>query len=542
MFAVESHFGKGGNMGTRRLSKVVTTVGVLALIFASCGGSSSSSSDSGASKVTSASGDTNPVDDVADNDLNGTMTVALDAEPGSLDPAGDSLSLANGSVYDGIFETLMQGDYVKAPTPWLAKTVTESADRLYWTLVLQEGVVFHDGTPFDAAAVKFNLERQRVSPYNGSGLTNITAVDIVDPMSVKITLAVAWTAFPNVLTGINGVMVSPASAADPEKVKRNPVGTGPYKFVEWIPSDRISLARNDAYWGENKAQLATLTYKFITDETARLTALIAGDLDAMTTIVDASVQEADSKGFQTSVPPVSGYGLIHLNNKKPGLDDDRVRRALEMSIDREALADAFDYFGYDTESGTPISMTSRWYSAPATPNKFDPEGAKALLADYGKPVKFTIELLQGSQSTVDALAAIVEYWKQVGIEAKVKMVPDLATYVVSVITGAYEAVAWLAGEGSDPDGSLFAILHTGGPSNYSLYSNPEMDAALDEGRSAPDEATRMAAYAKAQDLFRSQVPFLVLTHGQMRILATKNVTGLTQAAFFPSRTAGIKAK
>ena len=165
-----------------------------------------------------------------------------------------------------------------------------------------------------------------------------------------------------------------------------------------------------------------------------------------------------------------------------------------------------------------------------------------MLADYGKPVKFTIELLQGSQSTVDALAAIVDYWKQVGIEATVKMIPDLTTYVVSVITGAYDAVAWLAGEGSDPDSSLYAMLHTGGPSNYSVFSHPDMDAALDEGRSAPDEATRMAAYAKAQDLFHSQMPFIVLTHGQQRILATKDVTGLSGSAFFPSRTAGKKAK
>ena len=522
-------------MSARRFSRVASGVAVLALFVTACGGSSSSTDTSGSSDSTVAGAP-------ADNDLAATMTVGLDAEPSSLDPAGDSLSLANGSVYDGIFEALMVGDYTEAPTPWLAKTVTESADRLSWTLVMQDGVTFHDGTPFDAAAVKFNLERQRVSAYNGAGLKNITAVDVVDPMTVKITLAVAWTAFPNVLSGINGVMVSPASAADPEKVKRNPVGTGPFTFTEWIPADHILLTRNDTYWGENKAQLASLTYKFVTDETARLTALIAGDLDAMTTIVSASVKEADSKGFQISIPPVSGYGNIHLNNKKPGLDDARVRRALEMSIDRDALKDAFDYFGYDTESGTPISMTSRWYSAPATANKFDPEGAKALLADYGKPVKFTIELLQGSQSTVDALAAIVDYWKQVGIEATVKMVPDLTTYVVSVITGAYDAVAWLAGEGSDPDSSLYAMLHTGGPSNYSVFSNPDMDAALDEGRSAPDEATRMAAYAKAQDLFHSQMPYIVLTHGQVRILATKDVTGLTQAAFFPSRTAGKKAK
>ncbi|MSO59909.1 MAG: ABC transporter substrate-binding protein [Ilumatobacteraceae bacterium] len=530
-------------MSTSRYVKVASGVAVLTLFVASCGGGSSST-DSSATADTSVSDSTTPDDagGSVDNDPNATMTVGLDTEPSSLDPAGDSLSLANGSVYDGVFEALMAGDYVKAPTPWLAKTVTESADRLSWTLVVQDGVTFHDGTPFDAAAVKFNLERQRVSPYNGSGLKNITAVDVVDSMTIKITLAVAWTAFPTVLSGINGVMVSPTSAADPEKVKRNPVGTGPFTFTEWVPSDHILLTRNDAYWGENKAQIASITYKFVTDETARLTALIAGDLDAMTTIISASVKEADSKGFQISIPPVSGYGLIHLNNKKPGLDDARVRRALEMSIDRDALAEAFDYFGYDIESGTPISMTSRWYAAPATANKFDPEGAKALLAEYGKPVKFTVELLQGSQSTVDALAAIVEYWKQVGVVATVKMVPDLTTYVVDTITGKYDAVGWLAGEFSDPDGSMFAIMHTGGPSNYSVFSNPDMDATLDEGRSAPDEATRMAAYAKAQDLFRSQMPFIVLTHGQVRILATQDVTGLTQAAFFPSRTAGKKAK
>ncbi|HEY5874220.1 MAG TPA: ABC transporter substrate-binding protein, partial [Ilumatobacteraceae bacterium] len=129
----------------------------------------------------------------------GFVTVGLDSEPPTLDPAANSLSLANGSVYAAIYETLFsitpEND---TPQPLLAESVTESADRMSWTLTLKAGITFHDGTPFDAAAVKFNLERQKASPYNASYLIPLTAIEVVDPLTATLTLSEPWTALPSV--------------------------------------------------------------------------------------------------------------------------------------------------------------------------------------------------------------------------------------------------------------------------------------------------------------------------------------------------------
>lgn len=495
-----------------------------ALIAASCGGS------------TESSGGGEPV---GEPDPAATLTVALDAEPPSLDPAGNSLSLANGSIYEGVYDTLTRSaDFGADPEPLLLESLTESADRLSWTLVVRDGVTFHDGAVLDAAAVKANLDRQRASAYNAPGLTNITDVAVVDETTLTVSLGVPWTAFPHVLAGVAGLMASPASWADAAAAARNPVGTGPYVFKEWIPNDKVVLERNENYWGE-PAPLASITFKFVQDETARLSAMIAGDLDAMTTIFEPSVVEAQAAGIRAVEPPTTGYALVHLNNQVAPLDDVRVRQALNMAVDRDALAAAFGYTSYDVTGFGPLPSSSAWFVETGDPDSHDPAGAEALVAEYGKPVSFTVRLLRGSQDSADALAAIVDMWNAVGMDVTLEIVPDLASHITAVVTGNYEAGVWLAGLGVDPDISFFATLHSGGPSNYSKYASDAMDALLEDGRSSNDLAARKETYAEAMRLYREEMPYLVVSHGQIRFLVGDNVLGVVDNAFFPTRTAAI---
>lgn len=521
--------GAKGVVMKRHMVKCAGLVALVSMTVAACGGGGGGSS----SQV---SDTTEPANITFDP--NGTLTVALDAEPPSLDPAGNSLSLANGSIYNGVYDTLMEPVFGKDPVPGLAETVTESTDRLSWTLKIRSGVTFHDGTPLDAAAVVTNIERFRASPYVGTGLTNIVEVDSPDAMTVVVKLQMPWAAFPVVLAGMT--IASPNSVLDAAEAARNPVGTGPYVFKEWVPNDRVTLVRNEQYWN-GTPRLASITFKFIIDETARLTAFQAGDVDAMTTIVQATVDEATNDGFRAVVPPITGYGLVHLNNKVEPLNDKRVRKAMELAVDHSALAEAFGYSDYDVEGYGILPPSNEWFSAPPEKPKFDLEGAKALLAEYGKPVKFTIKLLKGSQDIADSFDVMAEMWKEAGMDVTIESVPDLTSLITSVLTGDYEAAAWLAGISVDADLTFYPLLHTKGASNYSKYSSSAMDAAIEEGRSGATKEARMASYAKVQEIFRDEMPFFVTSHGQIRFLVTQQVAGMQASGFFPTDTAGVKA-
>ena len=466
----------------------------------------------------------------------GTITVGLDSEPETLDPAANSLSLANGSIYAAVYEPLIAAEPGKDLQFRLAESLVESDDRLSWTLTTRDGVSFHDGTPFDATAVKFNLDRQKVSLYNSSALLPVATINVVDDRTVSLVLDQPWTALPDALAGVVGVMVSPTAAANGDTFKRNPVGTGPYQMVEWVAGDKVTLKRFDRYWGD-PAPLDEFVFKFIQVEAARVAAFEAGEIDAYTSIIEATVAEAKDAGAQIVSPPPTGYGFSYVNLTKAPLDDVRVRQALGLAVDRDALAEAYQGQGYADASFSPFYKESEWWVAPQTTPTFDPEAAKALLADYGKPVEITFKLLAGTQEFEDAVRATIGYWDEVGIKAELILVPDLGTYIGDVITGNFDILGFLGTSSGDPDFITYNLFHTGGSGNYGQYSNATVDAALDTGRQSGDDAERKAAYATVQQELRADAPVLISSHGQIYIIAKPEVNGLALSYFFPSRTA-----
>ena len=465
----------------------------------------------------------------------GDIRVGLDGEPPTLDPAGNSLSLANGSVYSAVFETLMTVPVGGTVQPMLLESMTEAPDRLSWTLVVRAGVTFQDGMPFDAAAVKFNLDRQQASPYNGPSINLITNTDVVDPKTVKVTLKQPWTGFPAALSTVVGVMASPASLSDSTKAARNPVGTGPFQFVEWVSGDHVTVKKYDKYWGAQGALVDSIIFKIVPDETARYTALKAGDLDAVATTTVTTSKQAAVDGYPVISAPPSGYGLLLLNTTKAPLDDVRVRQALNIGWDRDAIAKAFN--GDDTAHAGfgPYPPTNKWYVAPTTVPSYDAAKAKALIKAYGKSVTIKLLITSGNQTTIDSLNSMAQNWNDEGMKVTVEQVPDLTTYVTTVISGNYQMAGWINGLSVDPDGSYFNQFHTGGSGNYEHYSNPALDALLDQGRTSTDEAQRMDLYGQAQQILRNDVPVIVTSHGKIDIIVGKRVT-MDPDYFFPSRT------
>jgi peptide/nickel transport system substrate-binding protein len=537
------------------------TVALLALAGLAAAGCSSSSSSQGvvstsAAPTTAAPTVTTAPGTTAQGEVTTTATTApkpagpvnlvvgVDTDPPTLDPAGNVASFTAGSVLLAIDDLLMlpteQGG---EPKPLLLESLTEAPDRLSWRLKLRPDLKFQDGTPLDAAAVKFNLDRQKTSLYNGPSLGPVTSVDVVDPLTVDMKLSTPWVAVPAALSGVVGIMVSPAAVvAKGDQFGRDPVGIGPFKLKEWVPNDHITVVKDPNYWGPQKPQVDQIEFRFISEENARLAAMKAGDIDAMTGILRDNVDELskDSR-FQIDNPPTQGYGLSLVNATKPGLDDPRVRKALTMAVDYDALAKAFNGDGYAVlGAGSPFPRDNKWFLPPDTEPKFDPEGAKALLAEYGKPVSFTYKSLPTPQTVVDSVKATIDYWQKVGVDAKLEIVPDAVQYVTDVVLGNYDVAAWASPTGDEPDAVLYEYFHTGGARNYQKSSDPALDKALEAGRVSNDPAVRKQSYDDAQRLIRADTPVLMSSFGSIYVAGRSDLTGMKSIGFFPSRTVGVQ--
>ena len=320
------------------------------------------------------------------------VIIGMQLEPPVLDPTASPAAAISEILYGNVFEGLVQFAADGSVLPKLAASWDVSGDGLSYTFHLEQGVRFHDGSVFDAAAVKFSLDRARapgsVNPQR-SRLAKIRAIDIVDPLTVRVLLnqrsggllqSLAWGAF---------VMVSPASAAA-NAVR--PVGTGPFQFSGWRRGDSISLARNPHYWGQ-PAALGEADFKFVADPTAAYAALMAGDVDAFSNYPapESFPQFAADPRFAVFAGTTEMETVLALNHRVPPLDDLMVRRAISYALDRHAIIDGA-MFGYGTPIGSHFPPRNPAYVDLTGVYPHDVAKAKALLAAAGYPHGFSLTL------------------------------------------------------------------------------------------------------------------------------------------------------
>ncbi|UWQ62372.1 ABC transporter substrate-binding protein [Leisingera caerulea] len=312
-----------------------------------------------------------------------SVTIALQLEPPHLDPTSAAAQAIDSVVYSNIFEGLTRFMGDGSVVPGLAESWEISEDGTVYTFRLREGVTFHDGSAMDAEDVKFSLDRARAEDSTNAQkalFEGITAVEPVDPQTVQITLEAPNGSLLFNLAWGDAVIVAPESVDD---IKTNPVGTGAFTFQEWVQGDRITLARNPDYWGDQPA-LASATFKFISDPTAAFAAMMAEDIDAFDNFPapeNLPQFEADPR-FQVLVGSTEGETILSTNNKQPPFDDIRVRQALAHAIDRQAIIDGA-MFGYGTPIGTHFAPHHPAYKDLTGMSAYDPEQAKALLAEAG---------------------------------------------------------------------------------------------------------------------------------------------------------------
>jgi peptide/nickel transport system substrate-binding protein len=347
-----------------------------------------------------------------------SLVLGMVLEPPVLDPTAGAAAAIREVVYQNIFEGLTKIDGAGTVQPALAKSWTIAPDGMTYTFALHTEAKFHDGAPFDCSVVKFTYERA-VAPESTNAQKGkfepIASVACPDPATAVITLKRVTGLFLFNIGLSDAVMISPASAAGN---KTNPVGTGPYKFKNWVKGDRVELVRNDAYWGAKPA-IATVAFRFIADPSAAAAAMLAGDIDAFPLFPAPETldQFRKDKKFVVNIGTTAGKTIMSLNNTRKPFDDVRVRRALAYAIDRKTLVDALGNYG------TPIGS----HFVPSDPGfvdltgayPYDPAKAKALLAEAGIKPGFTMTLRLPpppyARRGGEVIAAMLE---QVGIIAK----------------------------------------------------------------------------------------------------------------------------
>jgi peptide/nickel transport system substrate-binding protein len=477
-----------------------------------------------------------------------TLRIGLAEDPDVLDPTL-ARSFVGRVVFAALCDKLFDIDEKLAIQPQLATAYAWSADNKALTLKLRPGVTFHDGEPFDAAAVKFNIERHKtLAGSNRRGeLAPVNSVDVVDPATVRLNLSAPFSPLLAQLADRAGMMVSPKAAlAAGDKFGARPVCSGPFKFVERVAQDRMVFERFPAYWNKDAVHFDKLIYTPIPDATVRLANLRSGQIDFAERVASSDMEklQADKK-LKTSRITEIGYQGITINigksemaQKNPLGRDARVREAFELSLDRQGLAQVV----MDNEA----TVGNQWV-APGNPYyakglpipKRDITRAKALLKEAGVPnPSFT--LVAPTTSDAQRLALVVQAMtREAGFDVKIQAA-EFATSLNMADKGEFEAYVLAWSGRADPDGNLFSFHGCKQPLNYAGYCDAETDKLLAQSRTLREPAERRKVFEQIAARVMKERPIIYLYHRNWLWAYNAKLSGVRNVPDGLLRISGLK--
>lgn len=459
----------------------------------------------------------------------GTDAVVLDS-PTAVD--APSFAILDHMV-EGLFELTPEGKI----QPKLVASHTVSADGLTRTLRLRPGVRFHDGTPFDAEAAKFNLDRM-LDPATRAPfrflIDRITSVTVVDSLTIRLGTSVPFAPLLAHLSHSAVGMQSPTAVrrlgAD---FARQPVGTGPFKFKEWIRGDRVAITRNDDYWGE-KALLDEVQFRVIPDDGARVAALEAGSVHVAVRVPPREIDRLRGhRDLGVLVSESLRTIFVGFNVSRPPFNDRRLRQALNYAVNKRAIVSSV------------LNGTARVSDAPIPPNvqgyaktmayEWDLDRAEALLREAGfsraRPLRAVFHHPSGRYIRDAEIAAGIQgLARRVGIELELRTM-EWGAYLsfTSRPQSENETQMYLIGWGvptGDADYGLYALFHSSqwapASNNRGFYKNERVDALLDQGRSTVDQGERNKIYAQAMSTIMDDAPWLFL-HSESQVTGIRHV-------------------
>lgn len=465
----------------------------------------------------------------------GELQVGMQTDPVGLDPHITNAT-ATRNMLENVYDTLVMFDASLQIVPGLAESWSTSDDGLTWTFTLREGVSFHDGTPLEASDVVFSI-RRIVDPGVASPRSDdfgvVESIEAPNDRTVVMTLSEPFAPLLSKLALSLNVIVSEAVVERYGDLQEHVVGTGPFRFVEYLPQTRMVLERNDDFWGTDAngnslPYLDGIRFIFYPDPTARTTAIQTGNVDFIEYVPAADVKTLrNDPGVDVVGGLSANFRSIYLNVERPPFDDVNVRRAMSYAIDETSVVDlALFGTGGVPATGTTVPA-SNYYGVDDSPYiGRDVEAAREALAASGYPDGFEFDLYV--TSTYDFLRTPAEVIQanlaDIGITTNI-VAEDWSIYLPKVLERDFAAT--LLGESgqSDPDDFLFNVFYTDNGGNLGNYSNRRLDALLEQGRRVSDQAERRAIYQDAQRIILDEAPHIFLFHSSQFEALRRDVRG-----------------
>lgn len=517
--------------------KYVALASALMLVLSGCGAGHQASSPAQASGGEQAKAE------------GGNLTYALATSPDTLDPHRSGLAVAVRAIrtlYDNLVVQLPDGSI----KPWLAKEWTVSDDGKSYTFKLREDVKFHDGTPFNAEAVKYNLDRvidpatkaanalALIRPYSSS--------EVIDEYTIKVNLSQPSEAFlGNLSQALLGIVSPTAAKKYGDQLGKNPVGTGPYTFVSWSENADIVVAKNkDYHWApetvdnDGAPHLDQITFKIVPEEATRIGSVQSGQVLAAETVPPQNVAALQSDPNQQLLQ-ANTVGLpytLFFNERRAPWNDAKLRQAVQAAVDVDAIVKTL-YLGTYDRAWSALSPGILGYDS-SLEGSIKPDIAKAnqLLDEQGwtkgadgirekDGKRLTLRYVDGSpnrEKRNDIAAMIQQQLKQVGIEVQVEITKDVATVIYQ--NWDYDLYG-NSQVNSDPN-ALYAFYHTpaeGERPTLSGLSDPEIDKLLEQGAVESDTEKRVEIYKQIQQYLIDQAVILPIYVFPYTVAASKTV-------------------
>jgi peptide/nickel transport system substrate-binding protein len=459
----------------------------------------------------------------------GVLNVGFDDDAKTLNPAL-SVQLSERQVLYCVYNTLLAIDTDFSLKPELAIAWRAERDGARYVFELRPGVRFHDGSAFDAEAVKWNIAH-RMDPASGSPqraqlAAVIDSVEVLAPLTVAFNLKSPYPALLSDLAERPGFMISPTAAQKygPD-LGRNPVGTGPFVFKSWTQGSSIVLERNPTYWEPDKPYLDSIVFRDIPNHVIGLQRLGVGEVDSVTSLSPDELRPIDGNdAIAIEQARVGRWYSLQWQVDKPPFDNPKLRQAIAYAIDRNRL-NQLTMRGRAIIANGPTPAGLWWSSPDEVVYDHDPDKARALLKEAGIAPGATLALSASSEvllRRIDQL--IVEQLSAVGLKIVLEPVAASEAYARVVQRAInFTPISWT--QRADPNGLLYILLHSKGFANTTGYSSPEMDRLLEEARVSSDQARRKALYAAVKTRFMQDLPYIPLYFAAEYAAVSKTVQG-----------------
>ncbi|MGG1660416.1 glutathione ABC transporter substrate-binding protein [Brevibacillus sp. NRS-1366] len=478
----------------------------------------------------STSNHTNKETTTAASNEKGTLVIARQADASKLDPHFLTDFESQNVIYQKVYETLVQQDKDMNIQPQLA-TEWKQLNDTTWEFKLQQGISFHDGTPFNAQAVQKTFQRvldPQVGAPQASDFEMIKEVKVVDDYTFQFILKYPFSPLFSILASNEASILSPKAIEQYGRdLAKNPVGTGPFVFESWKPGQEIVLSRNDNYWGK-KAKVEKVVFKVVPEDATRVAMVETGEAHIAEPLPVTEVERVKSSSSMTLYRnELLEVAYIGFNLKKKPLDDVRVRQAISYAIDKESLIKGV-YNDIGKLVNTPMSSKVLGFTPDIKGYPYDLNKAKELLAEAGYANGFKTSILTiDLKDRINVAEVIQSQLKGIGIDLQI-VTMESGAYFDAVMAGKQDL--FLGGWGNatgDGDYNQFNLFHSSsqGFSNRWFYSNPEVDKLIEQGRRETDIEQRKKIYAKAQEIEINDAVLIPYRNPEILAAVSKNVKG-----------------